>query len=223
MILCIPQVLLAEEITTVTNFLARSEFVDGKLTAGTQASRVKHNLQLNPNAGDRQAIDTMLIEALYRHELIQNFAFPKQIFSLLFSKYELGMYYGTHIDNPLMNVGQLQRTDLSVTLFLSAPSSYDGGELTIETSLGPVKVKLPAGDAVVYPSSNLHQVEPVTRGVRLAAVAWIQSFIRDRSQRELLYELGQVRSSTPFQSSASRESALLQKIHFNLIRMWAEV
>ncbi len=141
---------------------------------------------------------------------------------MLFSRYGSGAHYGTHVDNALMRTDVHRRTDIAVTAFLSPPDAYEGGELMIEGHAGTAKLKLAAGDAVVYPASTLHRVEPVTDGVRLAAVTWIQSHVRDPAQRELLYDLSMVRRSLESSAPDSREALLLSKVYANLIRMWAE-
>jgi len=220
----IPELLKPLEIATITNYLYQNEFVDGKSTASHQAKKVKNNLQLGQQAQNRETIELLVFQALQKQELVQSFAAPKHFFSLLFSKYEAGMYYGDHIDNAVMYAGgQPFRTDLSLTIFLNSPDDYDGGELAIESISETVKIKFACGDAVIYPASTIHRVEPVTRGVRLVVVAWIQSFIRDSFQRQLLYELKLVSDSINTSLPESRESLVLAKSYANLIRMWAEV
>lgn len=223
MFLRVAAVLTPAELRTITALLTKGQFVDGKLTAGMQAQRVKQNLQLAANNEHQIQLQTLLMDALLRHELIRQSSFPRHIFSILFSKYESGMAYGNHVDNPLFQMEELRRADLSITVFLSPPETYEGGELAIASPVGLLQIKLAAGDGFIYPSTYIHQVKPVTQGVRLAAVAWIQSSIRDMAQRELLYELGIATRSVTQQLPESQAEALLSKTYANLLRMWAEI
>jgi PKHD-type hydroxylase len=218
------QVLTPEEVDQIITFLKTHDYVDGKHTAGAEAQRVKRNLQLSPHAPHRRSLDALIAQALFDHPGISAFALPRYIFGLLLNKYEAGMSYGNHVDSPIMNpAGEFKRTDLSITVFLSDPATYEGGELVLETNTGAVAVKLGAGDAVVYPSYWLHRVEPVTAGVRFAAVAWMQSLVRDGQQREILFELGQVRNHLVAHNPDALETQLLTKNYYNLTRLWAEV
>lgn len=217
MILQLPNVLSQDERLAICTTLATAEFVDGKLTAGWYAKAVKHNRQLPAEAGKdlRDQVKTVL----NRHPLFQAAVRPKQIHSVLLSRYDTGMAYGRHADNALM--GQW-RSDVSFTLFLNEPEDYDGGELVIEGADDEAAYKLPAGQALVYPSSALHRVEAVTGGVRLVAVGWVQSWVRDPAHRELLFDLDTVRRSLFAQMGKSNEFDLLSKSLANLLRQWAE-
>ncbi|MEM8641578.1 MAG: Fe2+-dependent dioxygenase [Cyanobacteria bacterium P01_G01_bin.54] len=217
MLFQIPDVLSGEELSQVQAALAQAEFVDGKLTAGWYAKSVKHNQQLKGKAA--QDVRNLIREALTRHPLFQAAVRPKQVHSLLVSRYEVGMEYGRHVDNALM--GSL-RSDVSFTVFLSEPTDYSGGELVIEGADAEQSYKLAAGQAIVYPSSTLHRVDPVTQGTRLVAVGWIQSWIRDAAQRELLFDLDTVRRSLYHQSGKTNEFDLLSKSLANLLRRWVE-
>lgn len=225
MLLTLDAVLNAEELEDICKKLAAAEFADGKLTAGWHAQLVKHNQQLTPNDlywSDHQAC---IKAALNRHPLFQPAVLPSVIHTLLLSRYEVGMSYGSHVDNALMGQGengQRYRSDISWTLFLSSPESYDGGELVIESSEGERQIKLAAGSAVVYPSSYLHRVEPITAGVRLAAVGWVQSLVRDPAQREILFDLDAARRSLFRQYGKTPEFDLISKTHANLLRRWAD-
>jgi PKHD-type hydroxylase len=222
MILSIENILTSEELTFITNCLDTAEFVDGKTTAGWHARLVKHNTQLNAQAPDTKDLKDLVTKALLRHPLLQIAALPKAIHSILFSRYDTGMSYGSHVDNALMGK-EFLRSDISLTLFLTAPSSYGGGELVIENVEEERSFKLEAGSAIIYPSSSLHRVEPVTEGVRLVAIAWVQSLVRDPSDREILFDLDTVRRSIFHNQGKTTEFDLLSKSYSNLLRKWADV
>jgi PKHD-type hydroxylase len=222
MFLHIPEILNQEEISEILDFLSEHEFVDGKSTAGYSAKAVKDNLQLSKDAIGKQHIDKLVMEALRRNDNFRKSAFPKKISPPIYSQYKVGMEYGDHIDNAIIfNADQL-RTDISITIFLSDPSSYDGGELCIALHSESLKFKLACGDAIIYPTSFIHCVRPVLRGTRLAIVSWIESSIRSPTHREILYELNQVRESLVKQAPNSRESLFTSKTYASLVRMWNE-
>lgn len=213
----IPDVLSEAELTRLQSVLATADFVDGSVTAGWYARQVKQNQQLSGPAA--QELRTLVTVALKRHPLFQAAVRPKHIHSVLLSRYTAGMAYGRHTDNALMGA---YRSDVSFTLFLNAPEAYDGGDLVIEGADDERSYKLPAGMALVYPSSTLHRVAPVTRGMRLVAVGWVQSWIRDPAHRELLFDLDTVRRSLYAQSGKTDECDLLCKSLANLMRQWSE-
>lgn len=222
MILSIDNLLTSEELVFFTSRLETTDFVDGKTTAGWHARAVKHNTQLTTKAPYAQDLVDMVKAALWRNSLFQIAIQPKIIHSMLFSRYEAGMSYGSHVDNALMGNQQFWRSDMSLTLFLSSPSTYDGGELVIESLEDERTFKLEAGSAIVYPSSTLHRVEAVTRGIRLAAVAWVQSLVRDPSEREILFDLDTVRRSIFHKNGKTTEFDLISKSYANLLRKWAD-
>ncbi|TAH14711.1 MAG: Fe2+-dependent dioxygenase [Oscillatoriales cyanobacterium] len=203
--------------------LKNAEFVDGKLTAGWYAQQVKNNAQLKNDAAPTQELRNLVNQALKRNSLFQIAARPKAIRPIMFSRYQGGMYYGTHIDNAIMGDEKLMRSDLSLTLFLSDPATYTGGELVIESTQGEQAFKLDAGSMVVYPTTTLHRVEPVTEGERLAAVTWVQSLVRDAHNREILFDLDTVRDTLFQKSGKTAEFDLLSKSIANLLRKWADV
>ena len=217
MLFQIPNILSADELQQLRETLAKAEFVDGKATAGWYAKQVKHNQQLKRSAG--QELETIVKNALNRHPLFQTAVRPRQIHSLRFSRYSVGMSYGTHADNAMMGSW---RADVSFTLFLSEPSNYEGGELVIEGPDDEQTYKLAAGSILVYPSSTLHRVNEVTAGERLVTVGWVQSLIRNPAQRELLFDLDTVRRSLFAQHGKTVEFDLLSKSVSNLLRQWAE-
>jgi len=224
MILCISDVLSLPELQQILNLLSDAEFVDGALTAGWNARLVKNNRQIPRGSLQQRKIQEIVFAALERNLLFQTAARPKLIHSILINRYEAGMSYGTHTDDALMvDQRQLMRTDISFTLFLSAPEDYDGGELKIESSEGERAYKLPAGALILYPASTLHRVEPVTRGIRYAAVSWVQSLIRDPQEREILFDLQTVRQQMFQESGKTRHFDLISKVYANLLRKWAEL
>lgn len=224
MILCIGDVLTSEELNTIATQLAEAEFVDGNITAGWHARLVKHNTQLPKGAVELEGVRSLIGAALQRHHLFQMAVRPKRIHPLLISRYEPGMAYGTHTDDALMSAQQqVLRSDISFTLFLNPPTEYQGGELVIDSTQGEQGFKLAAGSMIVYPSSTLHRVETVTEGRRLAAVSWVQSFVRDPQEREILFDLDRVRQTLFEQQGKTHEFDLLCKTHANLLRKWVEV
>ncbi len=218
---CITGILKPKEIKELREIAAAGTFVDGQLTAGHRAKRVKKNEQLKKTDNQRKAIDSIVLGAFNRSTAFQNTAFPKFVASPMLSRYEPGMEYGMHVDNAFMRGNRLFRTDVSVTVFLSEPDSYDGGELIAETPYGEHAVKLMPGDAVVYSTTLLHRVAPVTRGERLAAVTWAQCSVRDEARRRLLNDLRAAMNEVGKSAPDSRAAELLQKTFANLLRMWA--
>lgn len=221
MILCIGNILNPTELETTIAKLETAEFVDGKATAGWHARLVKHNTQLPQGSPALAVVQDIVNAALQRHVLFQMAVRPHIIRPVTISRYEIGMSYGTHIDNALMRDPPI-RSDVSMTLFLSNPTAYEGGELIIEGTQGESAFKLPAGSAIVYPSSTLHRVEAVTQGVRLAAVTWIQSLVRDPQQREILFDLDTARQTLFETSGKTPVFDLISKSHANLLRQWIE-
>jgi len=223
MMLCIDNLLSPDELEEIHQILKDAEFVDGQLTAGHYAKTVKHNQQLLGNAHTTQQIRSLIDQSLGRNPLFQMAVRPHRIRPALISRYEPGMAYGFHTDSALMGNFDLTRSDVSMAVFLNAPECYEGGALVIDTGLGEQSIKCPAGSAFVYPSTTLHRVAEVTQGVRLAAVTWVQSIIRDSHERELLFDLDTVRRSLFEQYGKTLEFDLLSKTHSNLLRKWAVV
>jgi PKHD-type hydroxylase len=215
----ISDVLDGAAITDARRTLAGADFADGRATAGWHAKLVKNNLQASAKDAKVVALRETLATAIRGNALFQLAARPKALSPLILSRYEPGMAYGSHVDDALMGG---MRTDLSFTLFLSDPDSYEGGALVIESTGGEEDVRLPAGSMVVYASTTLHRVAPVTRGERLAAVGWARSFIRDGARRELLFDLDTARHGLFQREGKTAEFDLLSKCAANLLRMWAE-
>lgn len=215
----IGNVLSAEEIRIVRAALKRSRFVDGAATAGFAARMVKNNRQAEGSARSLDTVRRLVTERILGNEVFRLAVRPKALSPLLFSRYENGMHYGSHVDDALMDG---MRTDVSFTLFLSEPESYEGGELTIESAWGEETFKLGAGALLAYSATSLHRVTAVTRGVRLAAVGWARSFVRDPAQRELLFDLDTARRQIFAREGKSTEFDLISKSFANLLRMWVQ-
>ncbi len=224
MLIEIPEVLSRDEVGYLNDRLSRCQFVDGRLTAGYQAQRVKNNLELAPSR-DMVELARTVHGALARNPVFNQFALPRKLMVPIFSRYEVGTEYGNHSDVSMMHIDQPEaaiRTDIATTVFLSQPEEYDGGSLEISTHAGVQQVKLPAGFAVAYPCHYLHRVEPVTRGHRLAAVTWTQSFVRAEGQREILYELNDTAEVMGREDPDGPEAQSIFNVYHKLMRMWAE-
>jgi PKHD-type hydroxylase len=223
MLLQIPRVVSQDKLTVIRAILARSQFVDGKLSAGMAAERVKNNEELASDAKEIQQLNNLVMGCLVQHPLYQSAVLPIKIASPFYARYRPGMTYGDHVDDPVMGPPQGRyRSDVSTTVFLNEPEDYEGGDLVIRTSFGDQRIKLHAGDAVVYPSSSLHHVAEVTGGERLVAVTWAQSMVRDAAKRELLYELNQARENLLKQRPEDEATKRVDVAYVNLIRMWAD-
>jgi len=224
MLLRIPEVLKPDELTLARAWLAEAPFVDGKLSAGAAARRVKRNEERDRGAGDVERLDRLVMGALTRQPMYRNGALPLHAASPLYARYRPGMTYGEHLDDPVMGTGGvLYRSDVAVTVFLSPPEAYEGGELVIQTAAGEQAVKAAAGSAVLYPASTIHRVNPVTRGERMVAVTWVQSLVRDPARRELLYGLNLAREKLLQNAPEAEETARVNAAYLNLIRMWSDL
>ena len=224
MLLRIPSVLDRSELDVVRRMLAGAPFVDGKLSAGQVAKRVKHNQEMDRRAREIEQLNNLVMGKLVQHPDYRSGALPLRVAAPYYARYTPGMQYGDHVDDPIMGAdGTLYRSDVSITVFINDPADYEGGELAINTPFGEQLVKLPAGDAVMYPSSSLHRVAEVTRGERLVAVTWLQSLVRDPARRELLHELNTVRERLLATQADSEDAQLINKTYVNLIRMWGDV
>ncbi|HXH12748.1 MAG TPA: Fe2+-dependent dioxygenase [Alphaproteobacteria bacterium] len=226
MILHVPHVLTGEQVARCREVMTQSKWVDGRVTAGYQSAQVKHNLQLPEDSAEARELGDMIIAALERQPLFITAALPLRVFPPIFNRYDEGMSFGTHLDNAVRQIAGTPfriRTDLSATIFLSQPDEYGGGELVIDDVYGARTVKLPAGDMVLYPATSLHHVKPVTRGVRLASILWVQSMVRDEGHRRLLFDLDiaiqQVNQALPNHPAV----VALTNCYHNLLRRAAEV
>jgi PKHD-type hydroxylase len=224
MLLIVPGVLKPDELKLARAWLAEAPFVDGKLSAGAAARRVKQNEERDRGAAGVERLDQLVMGALTRHPLYRNGALPVHAASPMYARYRPGMTYGEHLDDPIMGTGGvLYRSDVAVTVFLSSPEEYEGGELVISTAAGEQTVKAASGGAVLYPASTIHRVNPVTRGERLVAVTWVQSLVRDPARRELLYGLNLAREKLLASAPEAEETAQVNASYLNLIRMWSDL
>ena len=226
MLLHVPEVFSRDEVRRIRQALEQAQWLDGKVTAGYQSAQAKHNLQLAEDDPLAREIAAAMLERLWRHPLFMSAALPNKVFPPLFNCYTAGGSFGYHVDNAVRQVrnsAERVRTDLSSTLFFSDPDEYDGGELVIQDTYGSQRVKLPAGDLVLYPSTSIHKVEPVTRGARIASFFWTQSLVREDSQRALLFDMDQAIQSLT--RDVPEHPALVQLTgnYHNLLRRWVEV
>jgi PKHD-type hydroxylase len=218
----IPSLLKEEEIVSIEKLVTESSFTDGKETASMAAKEVKNNFQLDTSTAAYREILAIITNAIQTSPYFQAAAQPKTIHPFIISKYNVGKYYGWHVDSPIMGNPAI-RTDLAMTVFLSDPATYEGGELVIQTASGPIAMKPAKGDAVLYPCQYLHCVNEIKSGERLAAVTWIQSNIQSSEQRQLLFELNQVHAIMTQKDKHAPETNLLLQTYSNLFRMWADV
>ncbi len=226
MLLRIPGVLTRDELAHFQRVLSAARWVDGNATSGHQSAQAKNNEQLPEDSTEARELGERVLQALARNALFFSAALPKQVFPPLFNRYGPGMRFGNHIDTAIRShpVQPVRiRADLSATLFLADPESYDGGELLVEGTYGVQSVKLPAGDMVLYPATSLHRVAAIQRGMRVASFFWLQSMVRDDARRALLFDLDM--AAIKLNRRVSDDSALvsLTGVYHNLLRMWAEL
>jgi len=224
LLLHVPDVLTKSEVGDVNNQLLGGNWIDGAITAGPLAANAKRNSQLSVDSTQFNALSQFIVTALERNLLFLSAALPYKILPPMFNRYAGGENYGNHIDNAIqldrLNMDKV-RTDISVTVFLSEPEDYVGGELIIEDTYGSHDVKLPAGDAIIYPSSSLHRVEPVTSGTRVASFLWVQSLVRDPGQRNMLFDLDMTLLKLRAQLGNAPEIVSLTGHYHNLLRQWS--
>jgi PKHD-type hydroxylase len=226
MLLHVPDVLNPEQVREAHARLGAADWVDGRVTAGYQSARVKDNLQLPEDHPVARELGDVILGALQRNALFVSAALPLRVFPPLFNRYQGGHSFGSHVDNAIRQVSGTAhriRTDLSATLFFSEPDEYDGGELEIEDTYGVHSVKLPGGHMVLYPSTSLHHLRPVTRGTRTASFFWIQSMVRDDGERTLLFDLDRAIQQVSIAAPDHPAAVQLTGIYHNLLRRWAEV
>ncbi|NTX67531.1 Fe2+-dependent dioxygenase [Myxococcus sp. CA051A] len=225
MMLHIPNVLTAPEVARCRAVMEQADWTDGKVTAGHQSAQVKKNLQLPEGGAAARELGELVLAGLERSPLFISAVLPQRVFPPLFNRYDTSMSFGSHVDGairPVPGTGQRVRTDVSATLVLSEPDSYDGGELVVEDTYGHHAVKLPAGDLIIYPSTSLHHVTPVTRGARLASFFWVQSMVRDVSRRALLFDMDTAIMQLHQEVPKSPSLVMLTGVYHNLLRQWAE-
>lgn len=226
MLLQVPDVLTADQVLRARHILDQADWVDGRVTAGHQSSRTKDNMQLPEGSPAARELGDMVLSALEQNALFISAALPARVFPPLFNRYQGGQSFGTHVDNAIRQVTGTShriRTDLSATLFFTGPDEYDGGELMVEDTYGTHNVKLAAGHLILYPSTSLHHVRPVTRGARVASFFWIQSMIRDAGERTLLFDLDVAIQRLNNDGAAQASAVQLTGVYHNLLRRWAEV
>jgi PKHD-type hydroxylase len=230
MLVTIPELLSPEQVAEARQILDAADWVDGRVTAGHQSAQAKDNMQIPEGHPAASRLGEMILAALARNPLFLAAALPLRIFPPLFNRYSGGQSFGTHVDNAIRQIPGTPlriRTDLSATLFFAGPEEYDGGELCVEDTYGVHRVKLPAGHMVLYPSTSLHHVTPVTRGARICSFFWLQSMIRDDGRRSLMFDLdlaiqrlgGELKGSPV----AEKTSVQLTGVYHNLLRQWAEM
>lgn len=224
MLLSIRSLLNPAQLDKIHQVLAEAEFVDGRLSAGFAAARVKQNQEMRQDPKRTELLGRILMSSLGHNETFRFAVLPHRVADPIIARYQPGMTYGDHVDDPIMgSSGPRFRTDVSMTIFLNPPEDYDGGELVIRTSFGEREVKLSAGDAVIYPSSSLHRVAEVTRGQRTVALTWIQSYVRDPARRELLFELNLAREHLLREAATDENTGRVDRSYANLVRMWSEL
>jgi PKHD-type hydroxylase len=226
MMVHIPNVLTHEQVGRCREVMLKAAWDDGRTTAGQQSEKVKNNLQLPETAPEARELGDMVMGALGRNPLFFSAVLPKEVFPPLFNRYDAGMTFGSHVDNAIrgyLNTPLRIRTDVSATLFISAPGDYDGGELVVEDTYGSHAVKLPAGHMIVYPGTSLHHVTPITRGARIASFFWIQSMIRDVTRRSMLFDLDMAIIGLSRDHPDHPSIVQLTAIYHNLLRQWSEL
>lgn len=226
MILDIPDVLTPDQLAKARSILESAAWVDGKTTAGHQAAHAKDNLQLPVDSPAAREVGEMILRALSANPLFTSAALPLHILPPMFNRYSGGQQFGTHVDGSVRVIpgtGHRIRTDLSCTLFFANPDEYDGGELVIEDTYGAKSVKFPAGHMVLYPSTSLHHVKPVTRGARLCSFFWLQSMIREDSRRSILFDMDIAIQRLAAEQPTHASVVQLTGVYHNLLRQWAEM
>ena len=226
MLLHIPNVLTPEQVASARQLLDSATWIDGKVTAGTQSARAKQNLQLPEDSPQARQVGDMILAALQRNALFMSAALPLKVFPPLFNQYAGGHSFGSHVDNAIRQVPGTPhrvRTDLSATLFFADPDAYEGGELVVEDTYGAHSVKLPAGHMVLYPSTSLHHVRPVTSGARIASFFWIQSLVRDDWRRTMLFDMDSAIQRLARDVPDHPSTVQLTGVYHNLLRQWSEL
>ncbi|CAM3704659.1 Fe2+-dependent dioxygenase [Rouxiella silvae] len=221
----VPAVLNSDEVAAFNRELDKAPWIDGRATVGAQGAQVKNNQQIDTRSEIYALLQATVLKALQNSPLFFAAALPKNISSPLFNRYQQNETYGFHVDGAVRNNGESgwMRTDLSATLFLCEPESYEGGELVVNDTYGQHSVKLPAGDLILYPSSSLHCVTPVTQGTRVASFMWVQSMIRDDKKRSMLFELDGNIQKLKARHGESEEVLSLLNLYHNLLREWSEI
>lgn len=220
----INNVLSASDLGHIRTLIDNASWTSGNVSAGILATRQKSNEEMDQRCESWKEINQLVVSKLYQHPEFQSTVLPHRVSAAFVSRYRAGMAYKTHVDDPVMGTAAGRyRSDVSVTVFLSNTESYSGGELVIHSRFGPAHIKLPAGSAVVYPSSSLHEVTEISDGERLACVLWAQSMVRDAHQREILTDLNDARQALNLSASDAKVTQLVDQTYMNLVRLWSEV
>jgi PKHD-type hydroxylase len=225
MLLQIPKVLAADQVARIRSRIDGAKWTDGNVTSGHQSAQAKYNEQLPEDSVLAREFGEEIVGALARNSLFFSAALPRQVYPPLFNRYSAGMNFGNHVDGAIRvhpPTGRRIRTDISATLFLTAPEDYDGGELLVEDTYGTHSVKLAAGDMVLYPATSLHRVTPVTRGARISSFFWIESMVRDDGQRALLFDMDMAILKVSRDAPGHASLVSLTGCYHNLLRMWAD-
>lgn len=213
-----------DQLATARRLIDAGTFADGSTSAGMAARRVKQNEELALQQSQLNNLNNLVMGSLVKHPVYRSAAMPLKIAAPYYARYTAGMSYGEHVDDPVMGQGsELYRSDVSITIFLNSPDDYDAGELVIQTSFGEQLVKLPAGDAVLYPSSSIHRVAEVSRGERLVAISWIQSLVREPEKRALLHDMNLARETLLHEQPDAEVTRQVNHSYINLVRMWSAV
>ena len=213
-----------QQLAAARTLITAGKYTDGSTSAGMAARRVKHNEELALDQAQMSKLNNLVMNSLVQHPVYRSAAMPLKIAAPYYAHYTKGMSYGEHVDDPIMGQGsELYRSDVSVTIFLNSPDDYDGGELVIQTAFGEQQVKLPAGDAVLYPSSSVHRVAEISRGERLVAVSWIQSLVSEPEKRALLHEINQARETLLREQPDADATRQVNQSYVNLVRMWSVI
>jgi len=226
MLLHVPNVLTPEQVASGRQLLESADWIDGKVTAGAQSARAKQNLQLPEDSPQARQLGDVILAALQRNALFMSAALPLKVFPPLFNQYAGGHSFGSHVDNAIRQVPGTPhrvRTDLSATLFFVDPDAYEGGELVVEDTYGTHNVKLPAGHLILYPSTSLHHVRPVTSGARLASFFWIQSLVRDDWRRTMLFDMDSAIQRLARDIPDHPSTVQMTGVYHNLLRQWSEL
>ena len=224
MLVIVPEVLNKDQLKKIRDLLQNADYVDGRLSAGKTARKVKKNHELATDSKLHGQLNNIVMNSLYNHPTYQAAVLPHRLATPFYARYEPGETYGQHVDDPIMGPMQGRyRTDVSTTIFLNEPEDYDGGEVVIQSATGENAFKLAAGSAITYPSGALHHVAEITRGTRLVAVTWAQSLIRDAEKRELLFNLHNTREALQKKYPDDKEVVKVDHTYINLMRMWAEI
>lgn len=224
MVICAPNVLTCDELNVIRAGLSGAPFIDGASTAGWSARAVKKNLQLTGNSESQTKLEAMVQAAFLRNAMLQMATLPAAMTRIMFNRYDIGMQYGPHVDAAVMGTFEnAVRSDIAITIFLSDPNTYSGGDLVMNVSGVSCGFKLEAGSAIAYPANSLHHVTPVTHGARSAAIIWVQSQVRDASKRELLWDLDNAKREIFGREGKSATFDAISRSHANLLRMWADL